>query len=279
MERILILGNGYVGQHFAQYFLRSNIPTLLSNLDICQRQPLTDAILDFKPTNIINCAAKTGNPNVDACEKDPAGTYRSNVEGAIAVAEIADQLKIHLTHLGSGCIFQGNGQGAGFNEEDPPNFLENTYLRSKSLAEIALRQFPALQLRLRMPISAIPHRRNLITKMFGFSQIMREPNSATIIEDFVAAAHHLIRNNHTGIFNVVNPGLEYHDDLLTLIRKIKNVSLQCKIASFEALQSTLTVKRSNCVLSCKKLLNTGFQMPDFWSSVEKIISQYPINPC
>lgn len=276
MERFLILGNGYVGQHFAQYFSRREIPALLTPVDICQRPMLLNLISDFKPTSIINCAAKTGNPNVDACENDPAGTYRSNVEGAIAVAEIAAHLKIHLTHLGSGCIYQGSGKGEGFTEEDHPNFLDNTYLRSKSLAEIALKIFPVLQLRLRMPVSAMPNRRNLITKFFGFSRIMREPNSATIVEDFVAAAHHLIRSEQTGIFNVVNPGVEYHDDLLRLIEKTKRISLGCTITTFEALQSTLTVKRSNCILSCSKLLNAGFKMPDFWSSIENIVSHYPL---
>jgi len=275
MERFLILGNGYVGQHFIEYFKTQGLAAQMGDVNICQRSNLTDLISQYQPTHIINCAAKTGHPNVDACEKDAGGTYRSNVEGAITVAEVADHFKIPLTHLGSGCIYQGDAGGKGFSEEDPPNFVENTYLRSKVLAETALKNFPVLQLRLRMPISAVPHRRNLITKIFGFKQIMREANSATIIEDFVAAAHYLMREKQTGIFNVVNPGLEFHDDLLKMLERAKNISLNCNIIPFDDLQSTLTVKRSNCVLSSSKLLATGFQMPPIWNSIEKTLFHYP----
>lgn len=276
MERFLILGNGYVGQHFVKYFCLKEIAVTMANVDICQRSQITDLISQFQPTHMINCAAKTGHPNVDACEKDAEGTYRSNVEGAIVVAEVAEQHQLHLTHLGSGCIYQGDAGGRGFTEEDPPNFVENTYLRSKVLAENALNNFPALQLRLRMPISAVPHRRNLITKLFGFKQIMREPNSATIIEDFVAAAHHLMMRREKGIFNIVNPGLEFHDDLLAMLEKAKGITLGCKVTSFETLQSNLTVKRSNCVLSCEKLRDTGFNMPEFWTSVANTLAAYPM---
>lgn len=61
-------------------------------------------VLDnVKPTHVINCAGKTGRPNVDWCEDHKLETIRSNVLGTLIVADECEKRGIHLTLMATGC--------------------------------------------------------------------------------------------------------------------------------------------------------------------------------
>ena len=61
-------------------------------------------VLDaIKPTHVINCAGKTGRPNVDWCENNKLETIESNVTGTLILARACNDRGIHLTTLATGC--------------------------------------------------------------------------------------------------------------------------------------------------------------------------------
>jgi dTDP-4-dehydrorhamnose reductase len=55
------------------------------NVDIADRVALEDVLDTHKPTVVINCAGKTGRPNIDWCESHKIETLRSNGTGALAL--------------------------------------------------------------------------------------------------------------------------------------------------------------------------------------------------
>ena len=58
---------------------------------------------EFQPTHVINCAGKTGRPNVDWCEDNRVETVRSNVIGTLMLAELCHERGVHLTNMATGC--------------------------------------------------------------------------------------------------------------------------------------------------------------------------------
>ena len=120
------------GARFAAAFSGS---TLLAT-DICDADALARAFSESKSRVVINAAGKTGRPNVDWCEVNRVETYRSNVIGALQVAEAAAAAGAHLIHIGSGCVFYGPcpHREAGWGEEDAAHPV-SYYSRTKYAAD------------------------------------------------------------------------------------------------------------------------------------------------
>jgi len=140
------------------------------------------------------------------------------------------------------------------------------------LSEMALKDFNALQFRIRMPLSSTPHPRNLITKLSRFQKVFHQANSVTIIEDFFPVAIQLMNQEKTGIFNIVNEGIEYHDELLNLYKEIVDPTLQFTVVPFENLKQK--AGRSNCILNTNKIKNLGLSLPTLNESLPKMLKKY-----
>ena len=66
--------------------------------------PGVQRVLDeVKPTHVLNCAGKTGRPNVDWCESHKLETVEANVTGTLALAHQCELRDIHLTVFATGC--------------------------------------------------------------------------------------------------------------------------------------------------------------------------------
>ena len=66
--RVLILGShGFMGRHFRALYPAAITP----RLDIADRAAVHAALIEHRPLVVINCAGKTGRPNVDWCESHP----------------------------------------------------------------------------------------------------------------------------------------------------------------------------------------------------------------
>jgi len=272
-DKTLIFGAGWIGTKFHQQIPQS----VLSKVDITDQKAIEEEINRVQPDCIINCAGKTGRPNIDSCEKEPQETLRVNLAGPILLATEAHKRDIHFVHMSSGCIYTGDNGGKGFSEDSPPNFLGSVYSRSKALAESALRDFNALQLRIRMPISSEPGPRNLVTKLVNYRQVIRAPNSITILEDFFPCALKLISEKKTGVFNIVNEGIEYHDELLELYKTIVDSNFRYEVIPFETLKEKLNAPRSNCILNTEKLRLADAQLPSLHDSLKIILKNYAEN--
>lgn len=271
--KYLIFGNGYLGNKFKNYFENAVIDTA----NINNEDEVARAIQEHKPDVVINCAAKTGKPHIDWCEDHKLETLDVNLRGPLTLLKVCGELNQYWVQLGSGCIYQGDNNGKGWSEDDPPNFIGSYYSRVKAMMNDALKDFPVLQLRLRMPLDAEPGPRNFITKIANYPKVISVPNSITIIEDLLTAAGQLIEKKAVGIYNVVNPGIIEHKEILADYKEIVDPGHQCEYISLEQLAEFTKAPRSNCILSTKKLEDAGIKLPEIHGRVRDMLREYKRN--
>ena len=249
-ERILILGgNGFLGSYFKRLYPEAIAPT---GFDIICAEDILDR---WSPDIVINCAGKTGRPNVDWCEDNKVETMHSNVTGALMLAEECLARKVYFVNIGSGCIYDGYLKD--YTEEDKPNFFGSLYSKTKAAADIILGSLPVLNLRLRMPFDGTLNPRNLIVKLTSYSKVLTAPNSMTYIPNFMYAADKLIGSRWVGTFNIVNPGALSPYDIMVEYKKNIDPSHCFEPLDISELSTVARAARSNCVLSGEKLKNLG----------------------
>ena len=101
---------------------------------------------------------------------------RDNLYAPISLGLLCRELGIHMTYMGTGCIFEYDGdhpqdsegaRGNGFKEEDLPNFFGSSYSVVKGFTDrlMHLLEASVLNVRIRMPIVGEVHSRNFITKI------------------------------------------------------------------------------------------------------------------
>ncbi len=152
MKKILVTGsNGLLGQKITDLALADETIALIAtsrgenrhpvkqgyryvDLDILDKQRLTETIAEYRPHTIINTAAMT---NVDACEHDPEGCRKLNVEAVASLVELCETYDIHLIHLSTDFIF--DGEDGPYAEDALPNPL-SLYGQSKWDAEKIIQQ-------------------------------------------------------------------------------------------------------------------------------------------
>jgi dTDP-4-dehydrorhamnose reductase len=269
--KYLIFGAGWIGHKFVDYLGEEAV---LSNQRI---ESLVDAeteILKYNPEWIINCAGKTGKPNVDWCETHKDETLFGNVIVPLILLKACRKTNKKLLHIGTGCVYNGDKDGTGFTEEDEPNFIGSYYANTKQFAESLLSEFNVLQLRIRMPIAEDTSDRNLITKLLKYDKIIDVPNSITYLGDLLRVAKVMMEDDMRGIFNVVNPEPELHSQILDYYNSVSPIKKQYNKISLEELDKLIVAKRSNCVLSVKKLESFGIEMTPTKDVIKKCIDEY-----
>jgi dTDP-4-dehydrorhamnose reductase len=264
-ERMLICGaGGFLGNYFRFAYPEALTPPL----DIAEPVAVAGILDAVSPRVVVNCAAKTGRPNVDWCENHRRQTLRSNVAGPLVLAEACARRDIYFVHISSGCIYEGDSGGTGFSEDAPPNFSGSFYSCTKAWAEQCLRGFPVLVLRLRMPFDGSTSSRNLLMKLRSYRRVLKAPNSLTHLPDFLRAATALIACRATGIFNIVNEGALSPFEIMELYREIVDPDHEFEALSPGELDGLVRAKRSNCLLSTAKLRNAGLALPSVGAAVE-----------
>ncbi len=136
MQIILITGsNGLLGQTLLSLLLKEKekyrvigiskggnrserSDFIYESIDITNKKELFECIHKHKPNCIVNTAAMT---NVDACEDDKEGCYSLNVNAVEYLTEVSKKLNIHLVHISTDFIF--DGEKGYYKESDKPNPL------------------------------------------------------------------------------------------------------------------------------------------------------------
>lgn len=256
--KVLIFGaRGYLGQ----YFLGLYPDALTPSVDIADPHAVGRVLDEHKPDVVINCAGKTGRPNVDWCEEHKIETIHSNVLGPLVLLEECDKRNIYLVHIGTGCVYSGDSSRP-FTEDDAPNFSGSFYSRSKGYIDQMLNDFTdtVLNIRLRMPFDGTKGERNLIMKISKYDRLLDTENSMTYIPDLLSAVDQLIQKKATGPYNIVNPGVMSPYKIMTLYKEIIDPSHEFTLLSMDDLGEVATTGRSNCILSIGKLEKEGITM-------------------
>lgn len=153
MKRILITGsNGLLGQKLAELLLPKADVELLAtsrgenklaavfpalpfvSLDVTNMEQVVKVIGDFRPTHLIHTAAMT---NVDQCETDREGCLKLNRDAVEYLVAACEQFNVHLIHLSTDFIF--DGEDGPYDETAEPNPV-NFYGESKLLGEEAVKK-------------------------------------------------------------------------------------------------------------------------------------------
>lgn len=256
---IVIFGAGFLGTRLAD-----EIPdAVLSRADVTDRDAVIDELRVHRAGAAINCAGKTGKPNVDWCDTHPLETQRANVIGPLVLAEACAEVSAYLLHMGSGCIFYGPSPSPGGWREDDFANPSSFYSRTKYAADLVLSRLPNVGIaRLRMPIDGRPGARNLITKLASYRQVIDVENSVTVVDDLVSVVRALVAMRATGVFHATNPGTMRHRDLLQMYRELADPSHEYTLIGESELvaRGLATHARSNCVLASPRLAELGIAM-------------------
>ncbi len=149
--RVLITGaNGLLGQRLVEEFSRygrydvlatgrderprfGNLSAGYVRLDILRRADIEGLFADFTPHVVIHAAAMT---NVDACERERALCWRTNVQATQYIIRACERYDSKLVFLSTDFVF--DGQNGPYREDDLPNPV-NYYGASKLTAENEVR--------------------------------------------------------------------------------------------------------------------------------------------
>ncbi|WP_028297466.1 SDR family oxidoreductase [Olivibacter sitiensis] len=97
--------------------------------ELKEKAALSAMFDSWNPDVVIHTAAMA---NADACERDPSESHRVNVEAVQTILELCEARGIHLIHLSTDFVF--DGEEGPYDEEDEPNPV-NLYGEHKAEAE------------------------------------------------------------------------------------------------------------------------------------------------
>jgi dTDP-4-dehydrorhamnose reductase len=226
LDKIIITGsNGLLGQKLVKLFLsktdyeihafsRGENRMMITegytyySIDITEKENLALLVTKIQPQFIINTAAMT---NVDACELQQQECNLINVEAVVNIVELCNGYDIHLIHLSTDFIFDGQKNGI-YTEEDSPNPLSHyglSKLRSEQIILSAGINYTILRTVLVYGVVDRKDRSNIVLwvkeSLEGKERInvvtdqFRMP---TYAEDLAEACYLSIKTRAVGIYNV-----------------------------------------------------------------------------
>ena len=135
-----------------------------------------------------------------------------------------------------------------------------------------------LNLRIRMPITNEPNPRDFISKITTYNQICSIPNSMTVLPDMLPIILDMIQNNKTGTYNLTNPGLISHNEILQMYKEIVDPSFTWQNFSLQEQSKILDSERSNNFLDTTKLQKEYPNVLNIKDAVKKCLQEYPKLP-
>ncbi|GBF90980.1 rhamnose biosynthetic enzyme [Raphidocelis subcapitata] len=278
----LIFGkSGWIGGLVGELLKKGGYKFEYANARLEDRATIVSEIERVKPTHVLNAAGVTGRPNVDWCEDNKVATIRSNVIGCLNLADVTNQMGIHMTYYGTGCIFHYDedfpeGSGKGFMESDKPNFTGSYYSFTKAIVESLLKEYPnVLTLRVRMPIVAdLTYPRNFITKIIKYDKVVDIPNSMTVLPELLPYSIEMAKRKLTGIMNYTNPGAISHNEILQLYKEYIDPEFTWSNFTIEEQAKVIVAPRSNNLLDTKRIES---EFPEILSIKDSLI-KYVFEP-
>jgi 3,5-epimerase/4-reductase len=248
-------GNGWIGQKIVAILTSSKIPFIVSKVRADDIKSVEVEIKEIKPTNILCLLGRTHGtfdgeyiPTIDYLEKK--GKVKENVRDnlfcPIALALICKKLDIHLTYLGTGCIFSYSEDKKIFKEEDEPNFFGSSYSVVKGYTDRLMHMFDnVLNVRIRMPISSDLSPRNFIMKLLKYEKICSMQNSMTVLDELLPVMCDMALNKEVGTVNLTNPGTIEHSEILDIYKEMIDPNFNYNLFSYEDQMKVIACDRSN----------------------------------
>lgn len=270
MKILFFGGKGWIGQQIIKLLGHHEIYIAISRAD--DIESVEKEITDIRPSHIICTIGRTHGvnngkiyPTIDYLEIK--GKLEENVKdnlfGPTILSILCCKYDIHLTYMGTGCIFDYDQDHPkekeinGFTEDSKPNFFGSSYSIVKGFTDKLMHLFSSnvLNVRIRMPITDNHHERNFITKIIKYNKICSIANSMTVFPDLLPCLVDMIEKKVTGTINLVSPGLISHNEILTMYKEIVDPSFEWNNFSVEEQSQILMAGRSNNFLDTSKLVS------------------------
>lgn len=284
-------GKGWIGSQFVQ--IVKNIPEhhiQYGESRVDDVLSLEKELLEKKPSHVISFIGRTHGAiddkiytTIDYLEQPGKlkENIRDNLFSPVSLALICKRLSIHLTYLGTGCIFSYDEnhsyghENTGFKESDLPNFFGSSYSTVKGFTDrlMHLLDHPILNLRIRMPIVGEDNPRNFITKIINYEKICSIPNSMTVLPELLPLVVDMMKNKLSGTINLTNPGVITHNEILSMYKELVDPTFTWNNFTIEEQDKILDSKRSNNCLDTTAL-ETMYNVKHIKNSVRDILFNY-----
>lgn len=256
----LVYGHaGWIGQKFI-FYAKQKANIILAKARANIAADVEEEINKENPDHVICIIGRTHGPGCTTIDwLEQPGHLRHNVRDNLfapfVLATACKKRSIKMTYMGTGCIFKFTDQQKIFNEDDIPNFFGSSYSIVKGFTDQMMKLFPEtiLNCRIRMPISSDKSPRNFITKITTYEKICSIPNSMTVLEELLPIMADMSLKGVTGTYNMTNPGIISHNEILEMYREIVDPNFTWKNFSQEEQLKILAADRSNNELNTQKV--------------------------
>jgi 3,5-epimerase/4-reductase len=290
--KVAVFGyKGWIGSMMCNLLQKDNISILKPNIRANDIKKVENFIKENKPTHVMSFIGRTHGSigekkytTIDYLEQPGKldENIRDNLFSPIVLAQLCKKYSIHFTYLGTGCIFKYDNKHpfadtkTGFKESDTPNFTESGYSTVKGYTDQLMNLLfdNTLNLRIRMPITNKHEPRNFITKITTYEYICSIPNSMTVLDELLPYVLDMARNKITGTYNLTNPGVISHNEILEMYKKYVDTNFTWKNFSVEDQSKILAAGRSNNCLDTKKLKTLYPKILSIKESVENILKNF-----
>lgn len=251
-QKIIVLGAGFVGKPLAEY-LKADIITKRLN-------EINESDLE-KYDVVVNAVAKTDN---NWCEKNVVDAFDTNVTQTVRIARL---VKNKYVFFSTGCVFMSENERDVKDESSIPN-PQCFYTRTKLMAEqlISAINPGTLILRPRLIISEKSHPRNIIDRLFTYSDIITTQESFTILEDMLPVIAKLIATKASGVYNIVNSGTISPSEIMDIFGKGHNKILMSELQTLISgkARKVSAILKSNKIPSLQDIKKRVKEIKDNW---------------
>ncbi len=281
--KILIYGSkGWIGGMFLNLLKNNNVSYVEGVSRVDRMEDVNNEIIEHNPTHIVSFIGRTHGENyttIDYLEQPGklVENIRDNMYGPFILAILAERYHIHFTYMGTGCIFKYDEDHIygkeinGFKETDEPNFFGSSYSIVKGFTDMMMKNYNVLNLRIRMPITNTSNPRNFITKITTYKKICSIPNSMTVLDDILPIILDMMTKRITGTFNMTNPGLISHNEILTMYKEYVDNNFTWENFTEDEQRAILRADRSNNYLDTTKLESYYPNLMNIKDSVKKCL--------
>jgi len=299
MNILIYGGNGWIGQQFVNILKQKKISHIISKTRVNNYDDIYENLMDHNPTHVISFIGRThGEYNgkyfssIDYLQQPDTlkENINDNLYGPIIIAQACKNYSkkksaVHFTYIGTGCIFKYDDkhkfekQENGFKESDKPNFFGSNYSIMKGTTDNLMKLLynnTCLNIRIRMPITDNNHSRNFITKIINYEKICSIKNSISVLPELLPIMLDLMKRQLTGTFNLTNPGLISHNEILELYKEIVDNDFTWKNFTLEEQAKILESNRSNNYLDTCRIEKLYPNIKNIKDSVRDVLKKYKL---
>ncbi len=290
--KILIFGHkGWIGSQVIE-LIKNKYTYYNATSRADDKKAVEEEIRLINPTHIFCFMGRTHGkigdkeyPTIDYLEQKGKiyENVRDNLFSPVVLALLCEKYNIHLTYLGTGCIFEFDEEHPfgleenGFTEESIPNFFGSEYSTVKGFTDQLMHMFNnTLNVRIRMPIIDETNPRNFITKITKYQKICSIPNSMSVLPDLLPILIDMVEKKITGTVNLTNPGLISHNEILEMYKKYVDPNFTWNNFTVDEQTQILAAGRSNNYLDTTKLEKLYPRVKNIKDAVKDILINYKL---